>query len=118
MTKNFAKIENGIVVDIIITPSDILENFFEETLSRPGNWVEYSDSAEFRKVTPIIGSTYDEVLDIFILPQPYPSWSLDENNDWQAPTPLPEDSWNAETDKGTVYVWSEESLSWISVSQV
>jgi hypothetical protein len=33
--------------------------------------------------------TYDAVNDVFIAPQPYPSWSLDENFDWQPPTPMP-----------------------------
>jgi hypothetical protein len=42
----------------------------------------------------------DAVADVFIIPQPYPSWSLDENFDWQPPTPRPEGFnwyWNEET---------------------
>jgi hypothetical protein len=48
--------------------------------------------------------TYDAVNDVFISPQPYLSWSLDENFDWQPPTPMPtEGKW----------YWDEDSLSWV-----
>ncbi len=42
--------------------------------------------------------------DVFIAPQPFPSWSLDANHDWQAPKAKPED--------GLVYFWNEEKLDW------
>lgn len=35
---------------------------------------------------------------------PYPSWVKNNNNDWVAPVPMPQDQYN--------YVWNEESLSW------
>jgi hypothetical protein len=50
------------------------------------------------------GFTYDPVNDVFISPKPYPSWSLDENFDWQPPTPRPEE--------GRWY-WDEATLSWV-----
>jgi hypothetical protein len=34
--------------------------------------------------------TYDHVRDEFVAPQPFESWTLDENNDWQPPTPKPD----------------------------
>jgi len=50
-----------------------------------------------------IGYSYNSVADVFVAPQPYPSWSLDANHDWQPPTPMPtEGKWN----------WNEETLSW------
>ncbi len=57
-----------------------------------------------RKQYAGIGFTYDAVNDIFIAPQPYPSWSLDDNFDWQAPTPMPTD--------GGMYKWVEDDLNW------
>jgi hypothetical protein len=57
-----------------------------------------------RKQYAGIGYTYDPVADVFIAPQPYPSWSLDENFDWQAPTPRPE---------GMGWYWDEATLSWV-----
>jgi hypothetical protein len=47
---------------------------------------------------------YDSINDVFIAPQPYPSWLLDENYDWQAPTSRPE---------GKNWYWDEDSLSWL-----
>jgi len=51
-----------------------------------------------------IGYSYNEEEDIFIAPQPYPSWTR-SGSFWQAPTPMPED--------GKIYEWDEGSLSWI-----
>ena len=40
-----------------------------------------------RKQYAGIGYTYDSVADVFVAPQPFPSWTLDSNYDWQSPTP-------------------------------
>jgi len=47
------------------------------------NWVQTSYNSNIRKQFAGIGYTYDDVNDVFITPQPYPSWSLDDNFDWQ-----------------------------------
>jgi hypothetical protein len=39
--------------------------------------------------TQVLVYTYDASKDKFILPQPYPSWSLDSNDDWEAPVTYP-----------------------------
>lgn len=53
-----------------------------------------------------IGFIYDEDLDAFIPPQPYPSWTLDEEKFiWIAPVPYPEGE--------EFYKWDEETQSWI-----
>ena len=54
-----------------------------------------------------IGYLYNEEEDIFITPQPYPSW-IRSGSFWQAPEPQPED--------GKRYMWDEESLSWIEIA--
>jgi hypothetical protein len=51
-----------------------------------------------------IGYTYDPVDDAFIAPQPYSSWVLDNNKQWQPPVEHPQD--------GKMYYWSEESGEW------
>lgn len=71
-----------------------------------GTWIKTSFNNKIRKQYAGIGYTYDPVADVFIAPQPYPSWSLDENFDWQPPTPRPE---------GFGWDWNEESLSWIEI---
>jgi hypothetical protein len=53
-----------------------------------------------------IGFTYDEALDAFIPPQPFPSWSLDEDTfSWEAPVSYPAD--------GGMYKWDEEAGAWV-----
>jgi len=63
-----------------------------------------SYNGNIRKQYAGIGFTYDPVADVFIAPKPYPSWSLDENYDWQPPTPRP---------KGRGWYWDEATLSWV-----
>ena len=69
-----------------------------------GTWIQTSYNDNIRKQYAGIGCTYDPDADVFIDPQPFPSWSLDENHDWQSPTPYPDD--------GNSYVWDEASTSW------
>lgn len=53
-----------------------------------------------------INGSYDPVNNVFIEPQPYPSWSisLETNWQWEAPVSKPDD--------GQDYIWNESSLSW------
>src|SRR5210317_1059475 len=50
-----------------------------------GTWKQTSYNNNFRKQYAGIGYRYDETKDKFISPQPFASWSLDANDDWQAP---------------------------------
>lgn len=67
-------------------------------------WVQTSYNHSIRKTFAAAGYTYDPQRDIFIFPQPYPSWVLDENGDWQPPIPYPDD--------GLIYVWNEDDQDW------
>lgn len=50
-----------------------------------------------------VGSIYIPSADIFVEPQPYPSWSLNSDNEWEAPVEKP-------SDYDTVaYDWSEQA---------
>ena len=70
-----------------------------------GNWVQTSYNGNIRKRYAGIGYSYDPALDAFIAPQPYPSWTLDDNADWQAPVPIPSD--------GKMYAWDEDAQAWV-----
>ncbi len=64
----------------------------------------------FRKNYAGIGYTYDAAKDAFIPPQPWPSWTLNEDTcQWEAPTAYPDD--------GKMYIWNEETTSWDEVSE-
>lgn len=74
-----------------------------------GTWIQTSFNGTFRKQYgngP--GYRYDADADVFVTPQPFPSWTLDANHDWQPPTPMPLD--------GKRYVWDEATLSWVEVT--
>ena len=60
-----------------------------------------------RKQYAGIGYTYNADADVFVAPQPFSSWTLDSNHDWQPPTPMPTD--------GEMYSWNEEELEWVAI---
>jgi hypothetical protein len=69
-----------------------------------GTWIKTSYNSKIRGTYAGIGYTYNPEEDIFITPQPYPSW-IREGSFWNAPTPKPEGE----------YVWDEDTLSWIEI---
>lgn len=50
-----------------------------------------------------IGYSYNEEEDIFVTPQPYPSWTRN-GSFWEAPTPMPTE--------GGPWMWVEADLNW------
>lgn len=64
-----------------------------------------SYNGNIRKQYAGIGWTYNSEHDIFVSPQPFPGWVLDDNFDWQAPVPYPND--------GFEYVWNEHRQNWM-----
>jgi hypothetical protein len=74
-------------------------------------WKQTSYNNNFRKQYAGIGVTYDESKDKFILPQPFPSWSLDSNDDWEAPVTYPTVT---EIDSNLVIItWDEDNQKWL-----
>lgn len=113
---HFAEIDgNGVVQRVIVVGNkdtsdangvekeSIGQAFCERLFG--GNWVQTSYNGNFRKRYAGIGYKYDAALDAFIAPQPYPSWTLDANADWQAPVPMPTD--------GKMYAWDETAQAWV-----
>lgn len=101
--------ENNIVTEVIagkdetelldgLTPEEWYGNFRGQTCVRT------SYNGNIRKQYAGIGFTYDPIADVFVAPQPFPSWLLDGNYDWQPPSPKPEGD----------YTWDENTASWIS----
>lgn len=87
--------------------SEPLGQSFIASLGLDGEWRQTSYNATFRKAYAGPSYRYDADADVFIEPQPFPSWTLDANHDWQPPTPMPND--------GGRYLWDEMSLSWIAL---
>ena len=78
-------------------------------------WVRTSYRGNFRNKYAGLGDTYREDLDVFISPQPYSSWVLNETtSQWEAPIPTPElteEQQNSETHFYT-YTWNEKTQGW------
>ncbi len=70
-----------------------------------GTWKQTSYNGNIRKNYAGIGYTYNADIDAFVPPQPYASWTLDANAQWQAPTAMPTD--------GGMYSWDEATTAWV-----
>ena len=79
---------------------------FLTVLHEGGVWYKQTSyNGNFRKNYAGVGYTYDSTRDAFIAPQPYNSWTLNEDTcQYEAPAPHPDD------DK--MYTWDEETTNW------
>jgi hypothetical protein len=81
------------------------QEFCADDLGLGGTWVQTSYTGSMRKNYAGQGMTFDRKRDAFIAPQPYPSWTLNEQTcQWEAPVAYPTD--------GIVYEWDEETIDW------
>lgn len=108
---HFAKIENNIVIEVIVLSDDyesIGHDYLANTLGLGGEWVQTSYNSKIRKNFAGTGYSYDRKRDAFIPPKSFNSWVLDEETcQWQAPLQYPND--------GFSYEWNEEITSWDKV---
>jgi hypothetical protein len=109
---HFAKVELGIVTQVIVAELSFFDTFVDET---PGEWIQTSyntiggqhvnGGTPLRKNYASVGGTYDSTRDAFIPPKPYPSWVLNEDSClWEPPVAYP--------DNGERYRWNEENQTW------
>lgn len=115
---HFAKVLDGIVVNVIVADLDFFETFVD---SSPGEWIQTSynthsnvhydqngkpdDGVALRGNYAGVGFIYDKINDVFYPPQPYKSWTLNNLTwEWEAPIAYPND--------GYKYVWNEEIGNW------
>jgi hypothetical protein len=102
--------ENNIVTEVIVGRNE------DEVVDGVSDWEQWygnfrgqvckrtSYSNSIRKQYAGIGYSYDPVADVFIVPQPFPSWSLDNNYDWQPPVQKPASD--------GVWLWNEGTQEW------
>jgi hypothetical protein len=113
---HFAKVTDGKVVKVIVAEPEFFETFVD---SSAGEWIQTSYNTQggvhllggtpLRKNYAGIGYTYDRTRDAFIPPQPFPSWTLNEDTClWDAPTLYPTD--------GKRYRWDEPTTSWLEIT--
>jgi hypothetical protein len=113
---HWAKIENGIVVQVNVVEDDFLQANPDRYT---GQWIKTSYNTQggihllggtpLRKNYAGVGYVYDEVRDAFYAPQPYPSWTLNETTCyWEAPVLMPTD--------GKIYIWNEDNQEWEEIT--
>ena len=100
--------QNNIVTEVIvgIDETQTIEGLDTETWYanfRGQTCKRTSYNSKMRGVYAGIGYTYNQDEDIFVTPQPYPSWIRSGSN-WVAPVEYPQD--------GKFYEWDEKKLMW------
>ena len=74
-------------------------------------WKQTSYNGNFRKQYAGMGDTFDASKNKFIKPKPFPSWSLDSNDDWQSPVTFPSVT---EIDSVMIFIsWDEDNQKWL-----
>jgi hypothetical protein len=111
---HFAKVIDGIVTEVLVIEQDVIDTGL---FGDPALWVQTSyntyggqhpEGRPLRKNYAGIGYTYDAVRDAFIAPQPFASWTLNDDTClWDAPTAQPDD--------GKLHIWDEAALAWVEV---
>ena len=108
---HFAKIVDGVVEQVIVADT---QEWCETHLG--GTWVQTSyntlggkhqlDGIPLHKNYAGIGYTWDGTG--FAAPQPYASWSLNEDTYlWESPVAYPTD--------GKAYTWNENDQEWVEI---
>jgi hypothetical protein len=117
---HFAKLdENNIVLAVHVVNNDVitvngveseqvgidfLTDLYGHTL-----WKQTSYNGSMRKNYAGVGYSYDASRDAFIAPQPWPSWTFNEDIcRWECPVAYPTD--------GKHYGWFEPNQEWIEVT--
>ena len=107
---HFAKVINGKVTKVIVAEPEFLQTYLDDA---PGEWIQtsYNTYAGVHELggTPLrknfagIGFVYDKERDAFYEPQPYPSWTLNEQTClWEPPIAKP----------NGLYSWNETEQKW------
>jgi hypothetical protein len=114
---HFAKVENGIVTQVIVAEQDVIDSGlfgtgWVQTSYNTHGGIHANGGTPLRKNYAGIGFSYDSGRDAFIPPKPFSSWSLNKTTcQWDAPTPMP-------VEEGKHFTWDEPTTSWVEVTNV
>jgi len=106
---HFAKVENGIVTQVIVAEQDFIDTgavghgWIQTSYNTLGN--QHPEGRPLRGNYAGIGYTYDDVNDVFIAPKPFDNWVLDTATWlWNPPVAMPVDEY--------FYTWNQETTAW------
>jgi hypothetical protein len=120
---HFAEInKDKIVTNVYVVANNVLMDngvesekkgieFLQNLYNNPNvRYIQTSYNNNFRKSYAGIGYMYDDQVDVFIAPQPYPSWKLNYTTfEWESPVVKPDFI------EGHIWIWSEINKEWISI---
>jgi hypothetical protein len=107
--------KNNIVTEVItgIDETELIEGLIPENwyaIYRGQSCIRTSYNGNIRAHFASIGYKYDAEFDVFIEPQPFPSWKLNYTTFlWEAPVVKPDKI------EGYVWKWSESNKEWVKV---
>lgn len=107
---HFAEMNGNTVLRVIVVHNNDAPDeatgiaFCKSLFGANTEWLQCSYNGNMRKQYPGPGYTYDAVRGEFVAPRPYPSWTLDANNNWQPPVQRPD---------AEHWVWDEGNHEWI-----
>jgi len=101
--------ENNVVVAVIVgkDETELIDGLDPEIYYAQGTNYRVkrtSYSGSIRGIFAGVGCTYNDDEDIFMTPQPYPSWTR-TGSFWYAPKPYPTD--------GNLYAWDQQLGDWV-----
>lgn len=99
-------VSNEVTSDIFGDEHEVLGEVFCKNHTRIKNtWKKTSYNNTIRGRFAGVGYSYDEEMNIFMPPKPYPSWVFDRDTiNWNPPLEYP-----SEDLTGKKYVWNEDS---------
>ena len=124
---HFARVVDGIVVDVIVCDEEHILNGYA---GNPSEWIQTSyntnggvhylpdsnipstdQSKALRKNFAGVGYKYDAERDAFIPPKVFESWVFNEETcHWEPPVPMP--------DRIKSWAWDESIVNWIDLGTV
>lgn len=103
---HYAYLDRNNIVTMVIVGKDETETIDGLTPEQYYGAMRTSYNGKIRGTFAGIGYSYNADEDIFISPQPYPSWTRG-GSFWNPPTPMPTD--------GKMYSWIEAELAWVEI---
>lgn len=116
---HFAQLdENNIVINVVVISNDDCNggifpyseesgiSFCKSIFGEDKNFLQTSYNSNFRNKFAGVGMIYSIEYDAFLYEKPFNSWILNDNLEWSAPIPYPEESING------YYTWNEEIENW------
>ena len=126
---HFAELDNNNVVlrVVVISNDDVdanggdlstgAEDFVEALIPASSGgvaWKQTSYNNNFRKQYAGPNYSYDASKNMFIVPKPYASWTLNSSGDWEAPVTYPNDV--EEDGKPVKTSWDEDNSRWLGTT--